>query len=166
MHTIQAHSPDEQHSVQMDACVARAETEPTKKAPRKHFCFTRPRMASVPAPADSLRAIVEDHDHFILDCDGVIWAAGKPLPGACMCGYHHLLRHLLLTVDTLAMLRGLGKDVLFVTNNSTRSRDEILPKFAKLAIQATKSEIIPATFAVAQYLTTHSIKKAFIIGMP
>ncbi len=40
---------------------------------------------------------------WVLDCDGVIWLADDPIPGA---------------VDAVSRLRASGERVVFITNNS------------------------------------------------
>ena len=52
---------------------------------------------------------VDRYDNFLFDCDGVLWRAGAELPNAAAA---------------LSMLRRRGKRVFFVTNNSSKSRDE------------------------------------------
>jgi ribonucleotide monophosphatase NagD (HAD superfamily) len=30
----------------------------------------------------SIKQLAEKYDHFLLDCDGVIWSGSNPIPGA------------------------------------------------------------------------------------
>jgi hypothetical protein len=63
---------------------------------------------------------IESIDTFLLDCDGVIWIEQCLLPDI---------------QATITWLRSLGKRLFFITNNSTKSRQEYVEKFGKLGIQ-------------------------------
>lgn len=95
--------------------------------------------------------LLTSYDNFLLDCDGVLWQAGHLLPRAR---------------ETVALLQRLGKRVLFVTNNSTRSREAYRQKMAKMGIVARKEDIVPASYAAAEYIATEhrGVKKAFVVG--
>ncbi|KAJ1981083.1 hypothetical protein H4R33_005320 [Dimargaris cristalligena] len=62
-----------------------------------------------------------------------------------------------------------GKRILFVTNNSTKSREAYTVKFEKIGIHAKEEEIFGSAFATAVYLSSVSKlpegKKAYVIGM-
>ena len=55
---------------------------------------------------------------------GTIWKGNQLIPGAA---------------EVLELLRSLGKTVLYVTNNSMKSRAEYLKKFQQLGLQATQA---------------------------
>lgn len=102
--------------------------------------------------ANDIEAFVARYDAFIIDCDGVLWAAGKELQDA---------------VKTVRFLQKLDKKLIFVTNNSTKSRQECLQKFQDLGLDDIVSyqQIIPSTYACAEYLkTTRHPAKVFAIG--
>ncbi|KAF8422423.1 HAD-like domain-containing protein [Tirmania nivea] len=77
-------------------------------------------------------------DVFLFDCDGVIWLGDKLLPKV---------------VEALDMLRSKGKQIVFVTNNSTKSREEYKKKFARLGIQAEIDEIFGSAYSSAIYIS-------------
>ncbi|KAI0462339.1 hypothetical protein LJB42_004429 [Komagataella kurtzmanii] len=79
------------------------------------------------------------YDTFLFDCDGVLWLGD------------HLLPHV---VETLELLRSLKKKVIFVTNNSTKSRRQYTAKFAKFGLNVTEEEIFGSAYASAVYLST------------
>ncbi len=60
-----------------------------------------------------------------------------------------------------------GKRLVFVTNNSTKSREDYLAKFRNYGITVAKEEIVSSSSAMAHYLKNelHFNKKAYIIGM-
>ncbi|CAG8624242.1 5960_t:CDS:2 [Cetraspora pellucida] len=84
---------------------------------------------------------IDKFDTFLLDCDGVLWKGGDTLP---------------------------GKKLLFVTNNSARSRADYVEKFKKLNIEAHEDEIFSSSYASAYYLKNvlkfPKEKKIYIIG--
>jgi phosphoglycolate/pyridoxal phosphate phosphatase family enzyme len=113
-------------------------------------CASPAAYSTVSSAAD-VAALVERYDTFLLDCDGVLWTAEDLLPR---------------TVPALAALRDAGKQLVFVTNSSLRSRDEFARKFAHYGIEAAEAELVPSTFAVAQHVKTHHrhVKRAFVMG--
>lgn len=93
----------------------------------------------------------DSYDTFLFDCDGVLWRGSDLLPGS---------------TRTLALLRAQGKRLFFVTNNSSKSRAEYVAKFTKLNIPVDISEIVPSSWAAAEYVRIQypEVKKAFVIG--
>lgn len=97
--------------------------------------------------------LLERTNTFIFDCDGVIWRGDSLIPRVG---------------ETVEYLRGLGKRVFFVTNNSTKSRAGYLKKFTGLGLDAQAEEIFSSSFAAAAYLEQNEFaktgKKVYIIG--
>lgn len=90
------------------------------------------------ATKEQARALFEAYDHFIFDCDGVIWLDRELIPGVA---------------DFLLNLEQNGKSFAFVTNNSLTSRNGYLEKFVSLGIQGvTKDQIFPTCYAAAWVL--------------
>ncbi|KAH6627847.1 HAD-like domain-containing protein [Chaetomium tenue] len=77
-------------------------------------------------------------DVFLLDCDGVIWSGDHVFEGI---------------PETLEYLRSRGKKVVFVTNNSTKSREEYLKKFTGLGIPSDVEEIFGSAYSSAIYIS-------------
>lgn len=71
--------------------------------------------------------LVDDHDAWLFDCDGVIWH-----DSALIDGVAEVLQH----------LRKLGKKCIYVTNNATKSREQFKEKFDKLKIEV---DVVRAT---------------------
>lgn len=98
-------------------------------------------------------ALLDRTNTFIFDCDGVIWRGDSLIPRVG---------------ETVEYLRGLGKRVFFVTNNSTKSRAGYLKKFTGLGLDAKAEEIFSSSFAAAAYLEQTEFaktgKKVYIIG--
>lgn len=103
---------------------------------------------------EQAKAIIDNYDYFIFDCDGVLWLGDHLLPHIC---------------ETLDLLKKANKTVLFVTNNSTKSRDAYLSKFDKLGVLGiTKSEVFGSSYASAVYidkiLKLPKNKKIWVLG--
>ncbi|KAJ3291824.1 hypothetical protein HK104_005784 [Borealophlyctis nickersoniae] len=101
-----------------------------------------------------IEAFVDSIDTFLLDCDGVIWGGNTLFEGV---------------KEALAYLRAKGKRLLFVTNNSTKSRSAYLKKFESLHLDASVEEIFGSAYAAAYYIA-HQLdmpkdKKVYVIGM-
>lgn len=96
---------------------------------------------------------LDSFDHFLFDCDGVLWTGNKPLP------------HVAETID---MLRARGKKLIFVTNNSTKSRRMYKAKFEKLGIKVNEEDIFGSSYAAAYYLSKvvnfPKDKKVLLVG--
>lgn len=90
---------------------------------------------------------------FLFDCDGVLWQGDRLLPR---------------TAETLEKLRSLGKQLVFVTNNSTKSRDAYAAKFARMGIPASPSEVFGSAYSSAVYISQvlkyPADKKVYVIG--
>ena len=69
------------------------------------------------AKLENADALIDSVETFIFDCDGVIWKGDKLIDGV---------------PETLDTLRSKGKRLVFVTNNSTKSRKQYGKKFETL----------------------------------
>lgn len=63
--------------------------------------------------------LIKDVDNFLFDCDGVIWNYGKAIVGS---------------VELINRLKQLNKRCFFVTNNSTKTRANLIDLLAKVNI--------------------------------
>ena len=69
--------------------------------------------------------------------------------------------------ETLDMLRSMGKKIIFVTNNSTKSRKGYQSKFSNMGLTVAPEEIYSSSFAAAAYLNATQLpkhKKIYVIG--
>ncbi|RHZ87076.1 hypothetical protein Glove_40g63 [Diversispora epigaea] len=101
----------------------------------------------------SYDSFLDKFDTFLIDCDGVIWHHNTLIPEVR---------------EVLELFRKNGKRLIFVTNNSTKSRSSYLAKFQKLNIEANRDEIFCSSYAAAYYLKNvvkfPSDKKVYVIG--
>lgn len=121
--------------------------------------------------------LLSRYDAFLFDCDGVLWSGDDLIPGA---------------KEVLSKLRASGKQVVFVTNNASKSRRSYKGKFDKMGIEASEvrlvwlgslilcnrrkadrgcrqSEIISSSYAAAVYLKDvlkmPAGRKVYVLGM-
>mmetsp|Transcript_58910 Transcript_58910/g.175249 ORF Transcript_58910/g.175249 Transcript_58910/m.175249 type:complete len:313 (-) Transcript_58910:61-999(-) len=105
---------------------------------------------------DGVSSFLDAFDVFLFDCDGVLWLGEGLIEGV---------------PETLAHLRSLGKKVLFVTNNSTKSRAAYKAKFDRLGLgdDVGIGDIYSSSFAAAAYFSANPDfrsggKKVYVLG--
>ncbi|KAI1326048.1 4-nitrophenylphosphatase-like protein [Xylariaceae sp. FL0255] len=86
----------------------------------------------------AINDFLDKFDMFLFDCDGVLWSGDHVFEG---------------TVETLEMLRSKGKKLVFVTNNSTKSRQDYLKKLTGLGIPSNEEEIFASAYSSAIYIS-------------
>ncbi|CAG9467071.1 unnamed protein product [Pedinophyceae sp. YPF-701] len=111
--------------------------------------------------AASARGVADSDTHVplqgcstvILDCDGVLWRGDQVIPGA---------------VEAIRKMRDAGKQLLFVTNNASKSRWQYAEKFASLGMEVAPEEVVPASYAAAAYLDSVGVARdggrVYLIG--
>merc|ERR1712147_350212 len=82
-------------------------------------------------------ALINNIDTFLFDCDGVLWNSHGAIPGA---------------VDLIAKLRNLNKRMFFVTNNSTKSREDLAKNFDKHGFNVNAEELLGTAYLAAMYM--------------
>jgi len=68
------------------------------------------------------------------------------------------------SVEALNYLRTQGKQVTFLTNNSTKSRQEYVEKFTNYGIEATIENICCSASSAARYLARDNASHVLVIG--
>ncbi|CAA7397894.1 unnamed protein product [Spirodela intermedia] len=100
----------------------------------------------------SARDLLDSVDVFLFDCDGVIWKGDQLIDGV---------------PAALQVLRSMGKNLAFVTNNSTKSRKQYVDKFLGLGLSISEEEIFSSSFAAAMFLKMNNFprdKKVYAVG--
>ncbi|CAL3964784.1 unnamed protein product [Diplocarpon coronariae] len=97
---------------------------------------TLPRCLSGDSAA--INEFIDKFDIFLFDCDGVLWSGDHLFPG---------------TVETLELLRSKGKKIVFVTNNSTKSRPDYQKKLTSMGIPSNVDEIFASAYSSAIYIS-------------
>ncbi|KAI1913135.1 p-nitrophenyl phosphatase [Ophidiomyces ophidiicola] len=107
--------------------------------------------------SQEIKDFIDQFDVFLFDCDGVLWSGDIVFEG---------------TVATLEMLRKKGKQIVFVTNNSTKSRLDYQKKLEKLGIPAAhpvKEEVFSSSYSASVYIARilnlpPNKRKVFLVG--
>ncbi|XP_043259541.1 glycerol-3-phosphate phosphatase [Colletes gigas] len=99
---------------------------------------------------DDVNEFFNSFDTVLTDCDGVLWIDMRPMKNA---------------TQVISTFLELGKRVFYVTNNSTKSREEFVEKCKTLNFEATKDNILCTANLSACYLQDLGFnKKVYIIG--
>ena len=89
---------------------------------------------------DNAFKVVSKYDTFLLDCDGVLWAAD------------HFTKFL-STAQTMELLRNIEKTTMFVTNNSIPTRQDLMQKFTELGgFEADIRNVYSVAYVAGLYL--------------
>lgn len=97
-----------------------------------------------------IEQFLDSFDTVLTDCDGVLWLDNTVIDKANL---------------VMNKLREQGKRIFYITNNSTKLREEFLKKTEKLGFNCVKDEVISASYLVADYLKNIGFnKKAYIVG--
>ncbi|XP_012278249.1 4-nitrophenylphosphatase [Orussus abietinus] len=83
------------------------------------------------------KEFLDSFDVILTDCDGVIWFLSTPIEGA---------------IETLNLLKTLGKKIFFVSNNSLSTVEQYCQKLESSGFQATPNQIIIPAKVIAWYL--------------
>jgi HAD superfamily hydrolase (TIGR01450 family) len=93
--------------------------------------------------ADRYRAV-------LLDLDGVLYRGDRTVPGA---------------PDVVAEVRGSGATVVFLTNNSARTPDQVAAKLRTHGIQAAPGEVVTSALPAARLVAANgAVPTAYVIG--
>ena len=93
---------------------------------------------------------MNDQCGFLIDMDGVIYAGGQLIPGA---------------VDFIGGLLDQDRPFMFLTNNSQRTRRDIMTRLNRLSISVSEKHIFTCADATATYLARQKPGgTAYVIG--
>jgi glycerol 3-phosphatase-2 len=101
--------------------------------------------------ADAGRAVLDRYDAVLVDLDGVVYRGDRAVPGAA---------------EALRQIRPRDVPLLFITNNSARTPEQVVAKLASVGVEATPLEILTSADATAAMLRQEgwSGREAFVIG--
>lgn len=86
-----------------------------------------------------IKHLLDSVDSVLFDCDGVIWRGDQAISGA---------------PQVINLLKENGKQVFFVTNNSTKTRKMYADKMSSLGFNVSEEEIFGTAYCCAMYLKT------------
>ena len=81
------------------------------------------------------------YDGYIFDLDGTIYLGELLLPGA---------------PELLAALRAEGRQVAFLSNNPTKTREQYVTKLRGMGLQADLAEVVNSSHVLVQWLLEHA----------
>lgn len=100
----------------------------------------------------ALSPLLASYDHVLLDLDGCVWVGEECTPGAG---------------EALGELRGAGKRLAFLTNDSARSPEEYVRKLWALGLKASLEEVVTVGAAIQHLLSGRGRDlAAYVIGSP
>ena len=105
----------------------------------RRFCASAPLFSSFSPIDDSeVARITASLRALVFDCDGVLWNGDNPVAGAA---------------ESIAALRASGKRVMFLTNNSTKTRAELMGKLERLGFQGVGlADVMNSSHSAARFL--------------
>jgi HAD superfamily hydrolase (TIGR01457 family) len=89
------------------------------------------------------------YDALLFDLDGVLYRGDEPVP------------HAAASMETV---RASGLSVVFLTNNSSRTPDQVAAKLDGVGIAADPAEVVTSALATADLLAARGGGTAFVIG--
>lgn len=89
---------------------------------------------------------------FLLDMDGTFYLGDRLLDGA---------------LRFVEVVREQGKDFLFLTNNSSRHRQDYASKITRLGLPIPETKVLTSGEATARYLLAHHAeRRVYVVGTP
>lgn len=89
------------------------------------------------------------YDALLFDLDGVLFRGEEPVANA---------------PETVVALREADARIVFVTNNSSRTPEDVAAKLTRLGIPAVPSEVVTSALATADLLAERGVESAYAIG--
>jgi len=93
--------------------------------------------------------LADAYDCLLFDLDGVLYRGEEPVPAA---------------PAALAELRRAGARPVFLTNNSSRTPEQVAGKLRGLGIEADPAEVVTSALATAELLAARGGGSAFVVG--
>jgi HAD superfamily hydrolase (TIGR01457 family) len=93
--------------------------------------------------------LARPYDSILFDLDGVLYLGSGPIRGAA---------------EVVATLRAAGKRIVFVTNNSSRTPDDVATHLEDMGVRADPADVETSSHATAELLTAKGLHSAFVIG--
>jgi glycerol 3-phosphatase-2 len=93
--------------------------------------------------------LADPYDTILLDLDGVLYRWPEPIHGSA---------------GAVATLRRAGKRIAFVTNNSSRTPEQVVERLAAVGVDAGADEVVTSAIATAALLAQRDVRSAFVVG--
>jgi len=92
---------------------------------------------------------INDIENILLDLDGTVYVGSQVVDGAA---------------DAIAQLRAQGKNVFFLSNNSSKNKSDYVQRLQALGIACTLEQIVISTDGVIDYLKQEKVDAIHILG--
>jgi HAD superfamily hydrolase (TIGR01457 family) len=89
------------------------------------------------------------YDALLFDLDGVLYRGDEPVPGA---------------PEAIAALREAGASIVFLTNNSSRTPEQVSAKLGAMGMPSAPAEVVTSATATADLLALRGGGTAFVMG--
>ena len=89
------------------------------------------------------------YDALLFDLDGVLYRGDEPVPGA---------------PETIGALRRAGARIVFLTNNSSRTPQQVSAKLGAMGMPSPPEEVVTSATATADLLAARGGGTAFVMG--
>jgi HAD superfamily hydrolase (TIGR01457 family) len=96
-----------------------------------------------------VRTLADRYDAFLFDLDGVLYRGPEPVEGAA---------------SAVEALRGSGKRLAFMTNNSSRTPQEVVEHLRSVGIAAAEDEVETSARSTGRLLADRGARTGFVIG--
>ena len=93
--------------------------------------------------------LADPYDAILLDLDGVLYRWPEPIPRAA---------------EAVGRLRGAGKGLAFVTNNASRTPEQVVERLASVGVEVANAEVVTSALATATLLAARGVRSAFVVG--
>ena len=93
--------------------------------------------------------LADGYGCLLFDLDGVLYRGDEAVPAAAA---------------TMAELRARGARSVFLTNNSSRTPEQVAAKLRSVGIEADPSDVVTSALATAELLASRGGGSAFVIG--
>lgn len=94
-------------------------------------------------------SLVDGYDSVLFDLDGVLFRGREPIVGAAA---------------TVEEVRRRGVNVVFMTNNASRTPPQVVTQLASVGIEARADEIETAALTAAATLAERGVRRVYAIG--
>ncbi|MEM9256987.1 MAG: HAD-IIA family hydrolase [Pseudomonadota bacterium] len=94
-------------------------------------------------------AALEEIDTILLDLDGTVYVGSEMLPGA---------------VDAINELKARGKKVYYLSNNSSKNKDDYVERLSAEGLALSTDDIVLSTDGLVSYLKQNSVESVHVLG--
>jgi HAD superfamily hydrolase (TIGR01450 family) len=92
---------------------------------------------------------LNDFKHYCFDLDGTVYVGKDKIEGA---------------IEAIESLYEQGKDVHFVSNNSSKNKSDYVNRLKNIGLHATEEQIILSTDSTIDFLKSMDVKKVYVLG--